>query len=51
MKPIKVMLDTDLGADDAMALYFALADPGIDTVGVTTTFRNASVEQAATNAL
>jgi inosine-uridine nucleoside N-ribohydrolase len=37
--------------DDAMALYFALAHPGIDVVGITTTFGNVSVEQAATNAL
>ena len=34
-----------------MALYFALAHPGIDVVGITTTFGNVSVEQAAANAL
>jgi len=47
----KVIFDTDPGVDDAMALYFALAHPGIDVVGVTTTFGNVSVEQAARNAL
>ncbi len=49
--PRKVIYDTDPGVDDAMALYFALAHPGIDLVGITTTFGNVSVQQAATNAL
>ncbi len=47
----KVIYDTDPGVDDAMALFFALAHPAIDLVGITTTFGNVSVEQAATNAL
>lgn len=47
----KVIYDTDPGVDDAMALYFALAHPGIDVVGITTTFGNVTVEQAASNAL
>ena len=47
----KVIYDTDPGVDDAMALYFALAHPAIDLVGITTTFGNVSVDQAATNAL
>jgi inosine-uridine nucleoside N-ribohydrolase len=47
----KVIYDTDPGVDDAMALYFALAHPGIDVVGITTTFGNVTVEQAAINAL
>jgi inosine-uridine nucleoside N-ribohydrolase len=49
--PYKVIYDTDPGVDDAMALYFALAHPAIDVVGITTTFGNVSVDQAATNAL
>lgn len=49
--PHRVIFDTDPGVDDATALYFALAHPGIDLVGITTTFGNVSVEQAATNAL
>jgi inosine-uridine nucleoside N-ribohydrolase len=49
--PRKVIYDTDPGVDDAMALYYALAHPGVDVVGITTTFGNVSVEQAATNAL
>ena len=47
----KVIYDTDPGVDDAMALYFALAHPAIDVIGITTTFGNVSVEQAAINAL
>ena len=49
--PRKVIYDTDPGVDDAMALYFALAHPGIDIIGITTTFGNVAVEQAAINAL
>lgn len=51
MTPRKVIYDTDPGVDDAMALYFALAHPDIDVVGITTTFGNVTVEQATTNAL
>ena len=47
----QVIYDTDPGVDDAMALYYALAHPDIDVVGVTTTFGNVSVAQAAENAL
>ena len=49
--PTKVIYDTDPGVDDAMALYFALAHPAIEVVGITTTFGNVTVEQATTNAL
>jgi purine nucleosidase len=47
----KVIFDTDPGVDDAMALYFALAHPNIEVIGITTTFGNVAVEQAAVNAL
>lgn len=47
----KVIFDTDPGVDDAMALYYALAHPDIEVVGITTTFGNVTVEQACTNAL
>ena len=49
--PRQVIYDTDPGVDDAMALYYALAHPDIEVVGITTTFGNVTVEQAATNAL
>ena len=44
----KVIFDTDPGVDDAMALYFALAHPDIEVLGITTTFGNVTVQQAAT---
>jgi inosine-uridine nucleoside N-ribohydrolase len=49
--PHRVIYDTDPGVDDAMALYYALAHPDIELLGVTTTFGNVTVEQAARNAL
>ena len=49
--PYPVIFDTDPGVDDAMALYFAMAHPGIDLLGITTTFGNVTVQQAARNAL
>lgn len=50
-QPRPVIYDTDPGVDDAMALYFALAHPEIELIGITTTFGNVTVEQAAANAL
>ncbi len=47
----KVIFDTDPGVDDAMALYFALAHPDIDILGITTIFGNVTVQQATANAL
>lgn len=47
----KVIFDTDPGVDDAIALYFALAHPQIELLGITTTFGNVRVGQAAANAL
>jgi inosine-uridine nucleoside N-ribohydrolase len=47
----KVIFDTDPGVDDAMALYFALAHPDIEVVGITTTFGNVTVQQATENAI
>jgi inosine-uridine nucleoside N-ribohydrolase len=49
--PRRVIFDTDPGVDDALALYFALAHPGIDVLGITTTFGNVSIAQATANAL
>jgi inosine-uridine nucleoside N-ribohydrolase len=51
MNSFKVIYDTDPGVDDAMALYFALAHPAIEVQGITTTFGNVTVQQAAVNAL
>jgi inosine-uridine nucleoside N-ribohydrolase len=49
--PHWVIYDTDPGVDDAMALYYALAHPGIKLLGITTTFGNVTVQQATANAL
>ena len=49
--PHKIILDTDPGIDDAMAIFMALAHPDIDLLGITTTFGNVSVTQATHNAL
>jgi inosine-uridine nucleoside N-ribohydrolase len=49
--PLPILLDTDPGIDDAMALLFALASPELELLGVTTVFGNARVEQTSRNAL
>lgn len=47
----KMILDTDPGIDDAMAIFTAFAHPEVELLGLTTTFGNVSVEQATQNAL
>ena len=47
----RILIDTDPGIDDAMALFYALASPEFDVVAVTTIFGNTDVELATTNAL
>ena len=47
----KIIIDTDPGIDDAMALHMAFADPRLEVVGLTTIFGNVNVEQATRNAL
>jgi purine nucleosidase len=47
----KIILDTDPGIDDAMAIFTAMAHPEIELLGLTTTYGNVSVEQATQNAL
>ncbi|MGS0731573.1 nucleoside hydrolase [Shewanella sp. 125m-4] len=47
----KVIFDTDPGIDDTMALMFAHASPNIELLGITTTFGNATIENATRNAL
>ena len=46
-----VIYDTDPGVDDAMALYYALAHPAIELLGITTSFGNVTAPQATANAL
>jgi purine nucleosidase len=48
--PTKLIIDTDSGVDDAMAIYMALASPELDVIGLTSVFGNASVEVTTRNA-
>ncbi|MGI9525398.1 MAG: nucleoside hydrolase [Hyphomicrobiaceae bacterium] len=48
---IKILIDTDPGIDDALAIAYALADTELHLVGLTTIFGNVSVDQATHNAL
>ncbi len=49
--PRQVIIDTDPGVDDAMAIFFALESPELDVIGLTTIFGNVHTELATTNAL
>ncbi len=50
-KPIKMIIDTDPGIDDAMAIFYAAAAADIELLGLTSIFGNVTVEQATRNAL
>jgi uridine nucleosidase len=47
----KIIIDTDPGVDDTMAIYFALNSSQIELVGLTTIFGNVDVDMATVNAL
>ena len=47
----KILIDTDPGIDDAMAIFYALASPELEVVGLTTIFGNAHTAVCTTNAL
>ncbi|MCL1078670.1 nucleoside hydrolase [Parashewanella spongiae] len=47
----KIIIDTDPGIDDALALACAFNAPEIDVIALTTIFGNASVQQTTENAL
>ena len=47
----KIIIDTDPGVDDAMAIFFALRSPELDVIGLTTIFGNVRTDLATTNAL
>ena len=47
----KIIIDTDPGIDDAMAIHQAFADSRLEVVGLTTIFGNVYVEQATRNSL
>ena len=48
---MKLIIDTDPGVDDALAILYAAADPEIELLGLTTVFGNVTVAQATRNAL
>ena len=46
-----LLIDTDPGIDDALAILLALASPEAEVMAVTTVAGNVAVDQATTNAL
>ena len=50
-EPQKLIIDTDPGIDDAMAIHYALAELQLELVGLTSIFGNVFVDQATRNAL
>jgi inosine-uridine nucleoside N-ribohydrolase len=49
--PRKLLIDTDPGIDDAMAIFYALESPELEVVGLTTVFGNADTDVTTRNAL
>lgn len=47
----KIIIDTDPGVDDAMAIFFALNSPELELIGLTTIFGNAHTDLTTINAL
>ncbi|MCC6613307.1 MAG: nucleoside hydrolase [Anaerolineae bacterium] len=49
--PRKIIIDTDPGVDDTMAIFFALKSTALDVIGLTTIFGNVHTNLASTNAV
>jgi inosine-uridine nucleoside N-ribohydrolase len=49
--PRRIIIDTDPGIDDAMAIFYALASPELEVVALTTVFGNAHTPVCTENAL
>ena len=49
--PVPVIIDTDPGVDDALAILMALAAPALNVIGVTATAGNVPLARATRNAL
>ncbi|MEM1007312.1 MAG: nucleoside hydrolase, partial [Pseudomonadota bacterium] len=47
---MKMIIDTDPGIDDALAIAYAVAAPEIELVGLTTVFGNTHIHQSSRNA-
>jgi inosine-uridine nucleoside N-ribohydrolase len=48
---MKLIIDTDPGVDDAMAILYAAVHPGLELIGLTSVFGNVPVATATRNAL
>src|SRR5512135_429022 len=51
MSPKRILLDTDPGIDDSLAILLALASPEVTLEGISVVHGNCSMDQAALNAL
>ena len=51
MRTRKIIIDTDPGVDDAMAIFLALRSPEVSVIGLTTIFGNVHTDLATVNAL
>lgn len=51
LHPRKLIIDTDPGVDDAMAILYAAAHPELELIGLTSVFGNVPVAAATRNAL
>ncbi|MBC7142485.1 MAG: nucleoside hydrolase, partial [Rhodobacteraceae bacterium] len=50
MRARKIIIDTDPGQDDAVAILLALASPELDVLGITTVAGNVPLDLTAKNA-
>ncbi|KAF5466159.1 hypothetical protein F2P56_016111 [Juglans regia] len=50
-QPKKIIIDTDPGIDDAMAIFLALQSPEVEVIGLTTIYGNVYTTLATRNAL
>ena len=50
-KPLPVIIDTDPGIDDSLALLLALSSPELDVRGISVSYGNTTVENAHRNAV
>ncbi|CBI24758.3 hypothetical protein VitviT2T_007650 [Vitis vinifera] len=50
-EPKKIIIDSDPGIDDAMAIFVALQSPEVDVIGLTTIYGNVYTTLATRNAL
>ena len=51
VQPARLIIDTDPGVDDAVAILMALASPDVEIVGLTTVGGNVPLARSTRNAL